>query len=264
MQRRAFVGALASGLALAGCSTSVPSPRTKSVPSVLPPRFAERDPVAWPGRTPVHYPVHGIDVSRFPGAVDWRRARAAGTNFAWIKATEGGDRLDPRFAQNFAGASAAGVVAGAYHFYYFCTPPEVQAAWMIANVPRASGALPPVVDLEWNPFSPTCTHRPPGAEVRAVVQRFVGILQAHYGRQPVIYTTRDFWPENGIGRYDGEVWLRAVTEHPSTAYPGASWSFWQYSSTGHVDGVTGPCDLNCFSGSAQSWRAWLAARRQPG
>src|SRR6476469_3967478 len=43
------------------------------------------------------YPIHGIDVSKYQGVVDWRAAAKSGVRFAWIKATEGGDRKDDRF-----------------------------------------------------------------------------------------------------------------------------------------------------------------------
>ena len=46
-------------------------------------------------------PVQGIDVSNWQGDIDWDKVRAAGTQFAFIKATEGGDYLDPKFARNW-------------------------------------------------------------------------------------------------------------------------------------------------------------------
>lgn len=36
------------------------------------PRFRDKDPHSWTGRTPWSYPVHGLDVSRFQGDIDWR------------------------------------------------------------------------------------------------------------------------------------------------------------------------------------------------
>jgi lysozyme len=260
MGRRWF--GLAGGLALlallAGCG-GARAPISDA--PLAAPAFGDADPVDWPGRTPASYPVHGIDVSRFQGAIDWTRARAAGVSFAFIKATEGGDRLDAGFAGHWEGAGAAGVRRGAYHFFYFCTPAATQARWFIRNVPRTRGALPPVVDLEWNPQSPTCTYRPPPEVVRAEALAFMDILEGHYGQRPIIYTDPAFWERNELWRLDGEeVWLRAVREHPSDAYDGAGWTFWQYSGTGLVPGVAGEADLNAFAGSAASWRAWLAAR----
>ena len=70
------------------------------------------------GPYPHDFPIHGIDVSNHQGDIDWQAVRASNVKFAYIKATEGGDHVDQRFAQNWAGAKAAGVKHGAYHFVY--------------------------------------------------------------------------------------------------------------------------------------------------
>ena len=64
-------------------------------------------------------PIHGIDVSKWQGTVDWAAVRAAGTQFVFIKATEGGDHVDDRFLENWNGAGAVGIPRGAYHFVYW-------------------------------------------------------------------------------------------------------------------------------------------------
>jgi lysozyme len=252
---------LAFILLLAACGGArTPAPSAVLAPP-LPPRFGDADPTDWPGRGPAAFAVHGIDASKFQGTVDWQAARAAGVNFAFIKATEGGDRQDERFEEFWNGAANAGIQRGAYHFYYFCTSPQVQARNFIDTVPRQPGSLPPVLDLEWNPFSPTCTYRPPAEEVRAQVRVFMRILERHYGQRPIIYTTPDFWERNDIGALGEEYWLRAVARPPAQVYPGARWTFWQYSGTGRVPGFTGNTDLNAFAGSGSEWLAWLERRR---
>ncbi|MDD9724529.1 GH25 family lysozyme [Roseovarius sp. SK2] len=224
------------------------------------PRYGDNDPVDWDGPPPWNYDIHGIDVARFQNDIDWARVAQSGIEFAFIKATEGGDRVDPKFARNWAGAGRAGIPRGAYHFYYFCTPPEVQARWFIRNVPREGGALPPVIDLEWNPYSPTCTTRPPGAEVRRQARVFMDILERHYGQRPIIYTTLEFYRQTGIGQLNEEFWLRSTAKTLRTTFPGQSWSFWQYTGTGVVPGVAGGVDINVFAGNSSTWRRWLQAR----
>jgi hypothetical protein len=91
------------------------------------PRFEDHKPHGWDGRAPWTYPVHGTDVSKYQGSIDWPAVRASGISFAFIKATEGGDRLDDRFAENWHAAKAAGIPRGAYHFFYFCRPAHEQA-----------------------------------------------------------------------------------------------------------------------------------------
>jgi lysozyme len=248
-------------LALGACGGGGGVAVSRSAASVAPPVFGDTDPTDWPGRAPGAYPVHGIDVARYQSGIDWATARAHGVNFAFIKATEGGDRVDARFAEHWAGARAAGVLRGAYHFYYFCTPAEVQAAWFIANVPKERGMLPPVVDLEWNPQSPTCTYRPPAEVVRAEAQTFMDILERHYGQRPIIYTDPGFFERNELIRFAGEeVWLRSTAAYPTDRYGVSDWTFWQYSATGLIPGIRGEVDLNAFRGSEAQWQAWVAER----
>lgn len=270
LQRLACLGAVLMAL---GCApTHTPqrpllepdwlAPAQHSAPGI-PANFGDTDPHPWPGTTPAHYPVHGIDAARYQGLIDFRKARAEGVRFAWLKATEGGDFLDPGFGPNSARARAAGLPVGAYHFFYFCRSAAEQAQWFIANVPKTKGDLPPVLDIEWNHTSPSCQKRPPAALVHSEMRVFLAALEAHYGTRPVIYTTIDFWRDNDLGRFGGyEFWLRSVTALPSERYPGADWHFWQWTGTGVVPGVRGIADINAFTGSEASWQSWLASRRQ--
>jgi lysozyme len=232
--------------------------------AVAAPNFADADPHAWSGRRPDSYPVHGTDAARFQTQVDWATARANGVNFAFLKATEGGDRVDSMFRLHWRGARAAGIPVGAYHFWYHCRPGHEQARWFIRNVPRATGALPPVLDLEWTPYSPTCTRRTPQDELLREAQAFIETVARHYGQRPIVYAAPDIFHDRELWRLRGvEFWLRSVADHPAAVYPGQAWTFWQYSGTGLVPGIAGKADLNLFRGSAADWAAWLAARARP-
>ncbi|UOA28494.1 GH25 family lysozyme [Pseudosulfitobacter sp. DSM 107133] len=250
--------ALLTLLALAACG----APRAPDG-VVFAPRFSDAHPVDFRGRAPQRYPVQGIDAARFQTSIDWNTARRNGVNFAFLKATEGGDLLDPAFKQHWRDAGRAGVERGAYHFYYFCTSPEDQARWFIRNVPRTAGMLPPVLDMEWNPFSPTCAHvRPPASEVRNQMRRWVKIVEAHYGLRPIIYTTPKFFEENGLRSFRGyDFWLRSTAKSVSEAYPGQRWKFWQYSSTGLIPGIVGEVDLNVYNGNRAEWETWLSSHK---
>jgi lysozyme len=260
MMRASLLGVLA--LLLVGCGgTSDPAPQKAGEVTVMSSNFTDAAPTDWPGRSPDRYPVHGIDLSRFQTQVDWPTARANGVNFAFIKATEGGDMVDPMFESHWRGAGAAGVRRGAYHFFYHCRPAAEQARWFIRHVPKTPGALPPVLDLEWTPFSPTCTIRRDGATIREEARIFMDILERHYGQRPLIYTTVDFFRDTELWRLQGvEFWLRSVADHPHGVYDGTGWSFWQYTSTGLIPGIAGKVDINVFGGSRQAWANWLAQR----
>ncbi|KIN71288.1 glycoside hydrolase family 25 protein [Sulfitobacter guttiformis] len=258
MKIRAFLCIALLGL-LVACGTG-----REAIPIGTPvaPDFRDANPVDFKGQRPAQYPVHGIDAARFQTSIDWSQARRNGVNFAFLKATEGGDLLDPAFTTHWRGAGKAGVARGAYHFYYFCTSPEVQAQWFIRNVPRSKGMMPPVLDMEWNPLSPTCAHRRPAANVvQDEMRRWLRIIEAHYGQRPIIYTTPQFYAENNLSGFNGyEYWLRTTAKSPGEAFPGERWQFWQYSATGLIDGIKGEVDLNAFSGTRAQWTTWLAAR----
>ena len=227
------------------------------------PRFGDNDPVKWPSYTPWHYPVHGIDVSKYQGEIDWQSVKRNRISFAFIKATEGGDHIDPKFKINWIEAAKARLPRGAYHFYYLCRPAASQAQWFINNVPSDPRALPPVLDMEWNHGSKTCKHRPSPQKIRSEMKIFLSMIARHYGKRPIIYTTVDFYKDNRLGSVLGyEFWLRSVADHPRSIYPGQKWSFWQYTGTGQIPGIEGNADINVFSGSQDQWQEWVRTRTQ--
>lgn len=226
-------------------------------PRVKNPKFRDADPINFGKRSPKTYPIHGVDVSRWQGNINWPKLRAQGANFAFIKATDGGDHLDPMFRTNWKGAGEAGLKRGAYHFFYWCRSGAEQAEWFIRNVPRAENALPPVIDVEYNHQS-NCKRKLSKELVVKKMKAFMDRLEAHYGQRPVIYTAPDFYEDNLRGEFlDYPFWLRAVAEHPSKVYPGRKWVFWQYSGTGLSHGVKGEIDLNVFHGDTAEWNRWL-------
>lgn len=228
--------------------------------AVTHPRFGDRKPHPWDVRAPWTYAVHGTDVSKYQGAVDWQAARDAGISFVFVKATEGGDRVDDFFHQHWRGAREAGIPRSAYHFFYFCRPAREQAQWFIRNVPKESGVLPHVLDMEWNHLSPSCKLRPPAATVQQEMRIFLDMIERHYGKRPIIYTSVDFYRDNRLHEFKGyDWWLRSVANHPDVPYNRQRFLFWQYTGTGEVPGIRGDADINVFNGSAAQWSAWLAA-----
>lgn len=269
--RLAFITFL--GIFLVSCSAPPPPPPPPETAEVKPPpkinvstinvRFDDSDRFDWEGTLPWQYPVHGIDVAKYQGDINWQAAWRGGVNFAFIKATEGGDHLDEKFHENWEGAKRAGVQRGAYHFYYFCRPAIEQANWFIRNVPKDEKALPPVLDMEWNSFSRTCRLRPPPTKVRSEMRIFINRVTRHYGKSPIVYATPKFYQENQLWRISGvDFWLRTVAAHPAETYPGRPWHFWQYTGTGVVPGIDGDVDINAFAGSVDDWQNWVAGAVQ--
>ena len=211
---------------------------------------------------PSDYAIHGIDVAYYQGDIDWREVRRGGVQFAYIKATEGGDHIDPKFRENWDSAAAAGMPRGAYHFWYFCRPVQDQIAWFMLNVPNDPTALPPVLDMEWNNESKTCRTRPPADQLRSEIRQFLDEVERWYGKRPIIYTSVDFHRDVLQGQFeDYDFWLRSVAGHPQTRYGARRWTFWQYTAEGKVRGINGHVDRNAFVGKPEEWAALLSGTR---
>ncbi|MGL4438132.1 MAG: glycoside hydrolase family 25 protein [Bosea sp. (in: a-proteobacteria)] len=246
---RALISSLA--LALSGCGLSDFSGRYPNKGDVKP----------HPGVVSAqNYPVHGIDVSRWQAEIDWSAVRAAGTRFVFVKATEGGDHIDPRFLVNWNGARAAGIPVGAYHFVYWCRPAHEQAQWFVQHIPRDPDALPPVLDLEWNGHSRTCPRKVSKELALEKARLMLRELEQHTGKIPIIYTDITFHKEvlegeAGFERYP--FWLRSVAAKPEERYANRPWAFWQYTTTGRIPGIRGDVDRNTFAGTDQEFTGWL-------
>jgi lysozyme len=221
-------------------------------------RFRDAKPINFGRASPRVFAVHGVDVSRWQGEIDWETLRAQGGNFAFIKATDGGDHLDPMFRRNWRAAREAGIRRGAYHFFYWCRSASEQAQWFIRNVPREKNALPPVLDVEWNSDS-ACKRIPSPAEVQEKMRVFISMVERYYGQRPIIYTAPGFYHDNLEGAFlDYPFWLRSVAQHPAQVFDDRKWIFWQYSGSGLSQGVDGKIDLNVFNGSADAWYRWVS------
>lgn len=212
----------------------------------------------------VEFPVHGIDVSKYQGDIDWDAVRGSGTKFAFIKATEGGDHSDERFNANWSGAKAAGLSRGAYHFAYWCRGAQEQAEWFTSHVPYDADALPPVLDVEWITTSRTCPRKVPGWKAREMMQTMLNHMERTYGKRPVIYSTVDFYEDvlsdGSFSEYP--IWVRSTKYEPNVKYGSRRWHFWQYQSDGRVAGIRGDVDKNAFHGTHAQWAAFAGGAVQ--
>lgn len=202
--------------------------------------------------------IQGVDVSWHQGAIDWRTLAADDVAFAYIKATEGGDHVDERFAFNWREAGAAGLYRGAYHFFTLCQPGARQAANFIAVVPRDARALPAALDLE---HKGPCREGPTMTDVVGEARVFMDRVEAHYGVRPIIYTTREFHDLH-LRELTGErFWIRSIAAPP--AFRERDWVIWQHHNRGHKRGVQGPIDLNAFRGDAAALADFASSSPRP-
>ena len=208
---------------------------------------------------PTDYPIHGIDVSKYQGTIDWNAVASSGVKFAWIKATEGGDHLDERFQANWQGAKLAGIPRGAYHFMYWCRPPIEEATWFEQNVPVEDDALPPVLDVEPTPDSKTCRRHLERDQTVADMKVVLDEMERYFGKRPIIYTDIEFYHAilSGGAFADYPIWVRSTKHNPTLPYGGRDWKFWQYQADGVVPGIDGEVDRNAFYGDQKQWQAFL-------
>jgi lysozyme len=186
------------------------------------------------------FPIQGIDVSHHQGPIDWAKLPGQGVDFAYLKASEGGDFRDQQFEENWRNASAAGIKRGAYHFFTLCRGGAEQAANFIAAVPKDEVALPPAVDLE---YLGNCDGRPSPAQLRREVAVFLGTVERHYGQKAVLYLTPQFDEAFAIGaHFDRPIWWRKLVLEPRL--DGRSWTIWQASNFRRLDGIEGRVDWN--------------------
>ena len=195
-RRRAVVlGSLAltSPVWAAGAAPPAQPPPPEPVPpEVVAAIMAER---------PAGYPVGGIDISshdhrRF--GVRWHVEVAAGSQFVYVKATEGTTYVNPHFVADYKAARAARRHVGAY---VYARPdlgdPIGQADHFLrhARFTRDDRTLVPFVDLEW-PYAGVrtgpCYNLTP-EQMRAWIRAFVGRIEAAIHRKPMIYTNTYWW-----------------------------------------------------------------------
>lgn len=198
---------------------------------------------------PGGYEIHGIDVSRYQGDIDWHRLRSNAIidgcplRFVFIKGTEGSSRVDPNFNDNFEQAREYGFVRGVYHFWSNKSSARDQAYYFLKNVHLVEGDLPPVLDIE---------HKPKDKSVEDFQQdvlTWLHIVEDKYHVKPIIYTYFKF-KERYLSApvFDDYPYWIAHYYVDKVEYKG-DWKFWQHTDTGVLPGINGNVDLNIYNGS---------------
>lgn len=195
---------------------------------------------------PTGYAVYGMDVSKYQGSIDWSNLNAPDNyrfniGFAFMKATEGIEKKDPKFEYNWLSAAQNGVKRGAYHFYRPNQDVYLQAENFISVVKLSSGDLAPVIDVESRGIVSE-------EKFQTDLKIFITLLEKEYGVKPIIYTGYRFFHNHlqGAAYQNYPFWVAhygkkdlSFREH---------WKFWQFTCKGRVKGIRGAVDLNVFKG----------------
>ena len=213
----------------------------------------------------------GADVSGYqPANINWAAATNGGVRFAWSKATEGTGYVNPNFAGQMAGAIAAKVYIGAYHYARPGLHPGLGGAdseaayfWTTAGpyIKYGGAYLMPMLDREDVGSGTYVTNGVTAAQMSAWLNEWcTAVSNTAYASgvliNPVVYTGT--WYSTPGSTYPGLD--SSVTSHPNnmssypsnpntqngapSTYPWSSWAFWQYADTNWTGG-----DSDVYNGS---------------
>lgn len=194
--------------------------------------------------------IYGIDVSKYQNAVDWKKVKAAGKDFVFVRlgwaGWDGELNADSMAATHIKGAAAAGLHVGAYVYSYCKTPgaAKLAAGRTIEMLkPFSPIAYPVAFDIEDTSASGTPYQTFGKSLNNSIVSAFLDEIEKS-GYYAMLYTYKSF-AENyldmaALKRYD--VW---IAQYASKCGYAGSYGIWQYAGdSGRCDGVTGACDLN--------------------
>jgi GH25 family lysozyme M1 (1,4-beta-N-acetylmuramidase) len=197
--------------------------------------------------------VAGIDVSTYQRRIDWRAVGGTRIRFAIVRASLGNNYVDDRYRRNVAGASAHGLVVGAYHFAKPGRAPwdaKAEANHFLRVARNAPGDVIPVLDLEDSG----------GLGRRQLVRwakRWLTHVRERTGLRAMVYSGSTFWAHSmgntaWFGRHGHPHWVAHWYARrpavPGRGWGGRGWDFWQWSASGRVPGIRGPVDLDWFGG----------------
>lgn len=194
--------------------------------------------------------VLGIDVSVWQKEIDWPQVKAAGVEFAMIRAgwrgSEQGVLAEDEYAQaNYAGASAAGIKVGAYFFSQAITPEEAveEANYLLEIVKDWDITMPLVYDWEFID-NESRTGKMDPRTLTDCAKAFCETVK-NAGYTPMIYFNKNQSLEMLYLREltDYRFWLAqydTVLNYPYKI------DMWQYSETGTVPGITGNVDIDLY------------------
>ena len=192
--------------------------------------------------------MKGIDVSSHQGLIDWAKVKAAGIEFAIVRAGYGqySTQVDAKAHQNVFGALGAGLHVGAYWFSYATTPEEAKAeADLCADtIEKYKGQLdfPVYFDYEYDSeiYSKQKGIIPTQSLRESLAKAFCEEIEAR-GWRAGVYTNLDYlrtrWRKEALKSW--EIWLADYTNGPDV-----SCGMQQTGSTGKINGISGNVDTD--------------------
>lgn len=187
--------------------------------------------------------VHGIDLSHYQGEVFWE---AIGDNskmaYVYLKATEGGDRIDDKYEQNIELAHKYGLKVGSYHFFRPKTPLKLQLENFKAQCRPSQQDLIPMIDVETKQGLSNDAFRDS-------LMTFLTMVEEAYHQKPLVYTGTNFYNRYMSGLMNGyKLMVAQYSSNEPVLNDGNDYMLWQYTGKGHIDGIRGYVDKSRFMG----------------
>lgn len=187
--------------------------------------------------------VHGIDLSHYQGEVFWE---AIGDNskmaYVYLKATEGGDRIDDKYEQNIELAHKYGLKVGSYHFFRPKTPLKLQLENFKAQCRPSQQDLIPMIDVETKQGLSNDAFRDS-------LMTFLTMVEEAYHQKPLVYTGTNFYNKYMSGLMNGyKLMIAQYSSNEPVLNDGNDYMLWQYTGKGHIDGIRGYVDKSRFMG----------------
>ena len=185
--------------------------------------------------------IHGIDISHYQGQVFWE---VIGENskmaYVYIKASEGGDRIDPRYERNIQLAHQYGLKVGSYHFFRPKTNLAKQLENFMTQCRPGDQDLIPMIDVETKSGLPT-------SEFRDSLTKFITLVEEAYKQKPLIYTFTNFYNAHMQGAIDGyPLMIAQYNAVEPELKDGRDITMWQYTGKGRINGINRFVDKSRF------------------
>ena len=191
--------------------------------------------------------IDGLDISHHQGEVDFKRLKAGGCNFIFLKASEGVSFVDNKFASNRQAARTAGIPSGPYHYFSADVSPVMQAAHFVDVVGSlAPGDLFPALDVEdEHQFKGISPKKAADMVVACMeeVEKRLGVPCILYADESMI--VHCLGSDARLAQNGRLLWyakFRSRLEVPPPPPPFGKISVWQFSETGKRAGVVGFVD----------------------
>ena len=218
------------------------------------------------------YPVRGIDVSHWQGTITWSSVAADNVDFAILKATEGRKYVDPTFSTNASGAELAGLHVGGYHVWSpskSLDDARAEANHFVHVVHPGVGDVLPVLDMEMNRvpsgMKPSTLEAWGRAWLNRVTQR-TGVRPMVYGSITLfqdMLANSTWFADHGFHLWIAR-WGPLPDPLPANDWQHEGWTYWQWTNTGRVSGISGNVDKDRYTGTNLKKALIAQLTAQPG